>query len=96
MGADAALAKVAGEVLERCVFARGAVLALRACSLVGWVGAVTVVRCERPGRAEGGGMENNSPAPRALAVLDKPPADAAAMPHKRISKNHRRDRQARV
>jgi hypothetical protein len=31
-------------------------------------------------------MENITPAPRALAVLDKPPADAAAMPHKRVSK----------
>jgi hypothetical protein len=35
---------------------------------------------------DGGNMENITPAPRALAVLDKPPADAAAMPHKRVSK----------
>jgi DNA-binding phage protein len=30
--------------------------------------------------------KNNSPAPRTLAVLEKPSADAAAMPRKRISK----------
>jgi len=31
-------------------------------------------------------MENITPAPRALATLDKPPADTAATPARRVSK----------
>src|SRR5712671_3219979 len=31
-------------------------------------------------------MENITPAPRALATLDKPPADTAAAPARRVSK----------
>src|SRR6202165_1241096 len=46
-----------------------------------------------PPRADGGSMENitppGTPAPRALAVLDQPPAPAESGPPKRISKKVR-------